>query len=78
MPRKPTPPPPELEHVRELTAEIERLQAVRGRAMVAAKLAGATGDQLAEAAKLGSRNKVYDALRDAGHDTGKWRDPPPP
>jgi hypothetical protein len=80
MPRKPTPEPAEVEHVRQLAeqlaaveAEVERLRAERDKAIVTAKLAGATGDQLAAAARITRRN-VYGALRAAGHDPNAWRD----
>lgn len=64
MPRKPTPPPePQLARVRELatqlaTAEaaVERIRRPRNAAMLMAKLAGATGDHLAEAAGIARRN----------------------
>lgn len=79
MPRKPTPEPPEVDRVRELAAqlteaeaEVDRLRTERDRALVAAKLAGATGDQLAAAARITRRN-VYGALRAAGHDPSAWR-----
>lgn len=72
MPRKPTPPPAELARVRQLTEQIEQLQTERLRALVAAKLAGATGQQLADAAGI-ARSKVYDALRAGGYDPKAWR-----
>ncbi|AIJ26373.1 hypothetical protein [Amycolatopsis methanolica] len=80
MPRKPTPPPPELEQVRKRAAQLARIEALadrvrakRNEELVTAKLAGATGAQLAEAAGLTRRN-VYDALAAAGHDAGAWRE----
>ncbi|QFU87862.1 hypothetical protein [Amycolatopsis sp. YIM 10] len=71
MPRKPTPPPPELDAVREVAgrladaeAEVERLRAERDQALLVAKEAGATGEQLGAAANIDRRN-VYPALEAA-------------
>ncbi|WP_367128305.1 hypothetical protein [Saccharothrix sp. HUAS TT1] len=65
MPRKPTPPPAELGLVRRLAAElaeaerqVQELRDRRNRAMVMAKAAGATGDQLGAAAGMARRNAV--------------------
>lgn len=76
MPRKPTPPPEtELARVRELAAElakaeaeVEQIRRERNKAMVAAKTARATGDQLADAAGIARRN-VPAALRNGELDT---------
>lgn len=76
MPRKPTPPPePELAAVRAAAAEladaldeVEKLRRARDKAMVQAKLAGATGDHLAAASGIARRN-VPAALRNGGLDT---------
>lgn len=63
MGRKPTPPPPELELVRQLSAAlldgenlVGLLREMRDEAMRTAKRAGATGDQLGEAAGMARQN----------------------
>lgn len=66
MGRKPAPrPDAELDIVSRLAAElaeaerlVDKLRQRRNRAMVTAKAAGATGDQLAEAAGIARRNAV--------------------
>ncbi|MBA0126300.1 hypothetical protein H0B56_12180 [Haloechinothrix sp. YIM 98757] len=74
MPRKPLPEPREVDRVRALAAElaeleerVRQLRAERNSAMVDAKLAGATGDQLARATGMTRRN-VHGALQSAGYD----------
>ncbi|PXY17357.1 hypothetical protein [Prauserella flavalba] len=74
MPRKPTPPPPELDRVREIADQIEELQRELRRAMVTAKQAGATSQQLADASRI-ARSKIYDAMRTVGYDPNEWRSP---
>ncbi|TCO64934.1 hypothetical protein [Actinocrispum wychmicini] len=64
MPRKPTPPPrAELAKVRaaakrlaDLETKVEQARAERNALMAAARQAGATGDQLADAAGIARRN----------------------
>ncbi|WP_020658376.1 hypothetical protein [Amycolatopsis benzoatilytica] len=82
MPRKPTPPPPELDDVRAVAdllalAEqlVETLREERNHRIAIAKLAGATGDQLAEAAQMTRRNATT-AAADGGLGEPGWVDDP--
>lgn len=72
MGRKPTPPPvAELAVVRQLTDQLEQIENIAGKlrrlrnqAMVIAKKANATGDHLADAARMNRRN-VSDIVKPA-------------
>ncbi|ONI73095.1 hypothetical protein ALI144C_44915 [Actinosynnema sp. ALI-1.44] len=58
----------------ELEQLVEKARAERNTALADAKRAGATGDQMAEAAGIDRRN-VYPAMRDGGYDPNELRDP---